>query len=163
MKTTLLILTTLLLLVEFGCNDDDRAAVPGEPFLNDEAIQDLEDQVHLHLPEKVCLLLATDGGGREPEAGFYEWLVYSPQSIAFSLTNGAILNDLDEFLSPAPGFVVEYMSSLVPDEYLASAKSAGIAEWTAGKYQYRADLVRTEHGDYLDIKRFRAQLVQQAP
>ena len=71
----------ILLLTLGGCKDDKGTAAESATLLSEQAIKELESQVHLDLPRELSLLKSSDGGGRDSQLEYHIWVVYSMTGI----------------------------------------------------------------------------------
>lgn len=115
-------------------------------------MRDLETKVALSLPNDAVLLNATDGGGRDPSYGFYEWLVFSPSSIEMPRVGAPGGKD---YFSHDLANSVKLVETRTPRRRIAGPQAAFGSEWENEEFIFDGTLVRSSEGDYLVVQRFR--------
>lgn len=141
-----------LILLAGGCSDRGGNRVGAEPSTQESAKQEISRQTGLELPAACRVLVAGDGGGREPSLGYYYWSLFSGAPIALpALDEPGVHGELPLPLSDTVAFVQGKMGCQ-PIEDAIQASGTG---WETNGFEFRGTTVRSVNGDYLVIERFR--------
>ncbi|NLN03170.1 MAG: hypothetical protein GX174_14905 [Lentisphaerae bacterium] len=122
-------------------------------FNMETVVADIENQTALDLPPDVVILSADDGGGRDPNYNYYEWVLFSPSSITLPKMQlpGGVTNYLDLQLDTT----VPLIESRLKGRKLTQPRSTLSTEWVVNEAKFEADLVEAKDGVYVIIMRFR--------
>jgi hypothetical protein len=116
------------------------------------ALKELEEKIGIVFPSNTFLINATDGGGRDPNFGFYAWSVFSPAAIKIpSMKDPSVMG----YLNLPVENTVEFVQGMIRNRKISQPLSAYGSEWERNGYLFRGTLVRTKQGDYLVIEQFR--------
>lgn len=142
----------MLVCLGTGC---ERGSPPqGAAPLTDQMRKMVEKDISFQLPEDVVLVLGDDGGGRDPEMGYYLWLFYSKSGIALAPVN--VPSPYGHLPNRDVKGIAEWIQSLAKDN-IPLGKAASSLSWSDGTYEFQGDLLKTVNGDYLSVQRFRKQ------
>jgi hypothetical protein len=152
----LLRLAALLLCVLSGCKGGTASNGRGDESSSKESTAELaqfERETCVQLPADAKLLKSDDGGGRDGSYQYHLWVIHARGRIAIEpkapAANVNVAADLD------PGDVAEWVGLLLPNQSLPRALDAARATWEVGGYDYRANVLRTEQGDFMIVQRFK--------
>ena len=105
----------------------------------------LETAIQLSLPDDVVLVKGDDGGGRDPEYEYFEWLMYS--SSGFTLPEERIPHSVE--------LVTRIIKSRKPKQKIQQPTNAFSVNWETQKFEFRGTVLQTKDGEFLLVKRFR--------
>ncbi len=103
----------------------------------------IEPQIGVPLQEKVVLLYASDGGGRDSSHGYYEWIFYSAEPMTFPDLKQSRLSMVSE---------VRMIEERLGSE-LISPQSLFLSNWRYNHFDYRANVVHAPDGYYAMVMR----------
>lgn len=139
-----------------GCNE--RPAIKNANTKPEQNPKDLEAKVAMTLPSDAVLLRSSDGGGRDPEMGFYTWTVFSPSAIKMPPMRATGVKDYLDFSAPSQlASKVRFVESTMGRRRITNPQAAFVSIWENDAYTFDGVLVRTSEGDYLVIERFRTK------
>ena len=135
-----------------GCEPSPETEQTQPAVSSRDKLSAIEKAVHLQLPSDVVVLLEDDGGGRDPEYGYYLWLLRSEDG--FGMKGGVEPSQDKHLLERNPEEVGEWIQSLAPKAEIGALEGASSLEWESGKTEFRGDHLITSTGEYLCIQRF---------
>ena len=116
------------------------------------ALKELESKIGIIFPSNTVLVNSDDGGGRDPNFGFYAWGLFSPSAITMPLMKEPSVKG---YLNLPLEDTVEFVQSMIPNRKILQPQSAFSSEWEKNGYVFEGTLVRTPQEDYLVIEQFR--------
>jgi hypothetical protein len=149
-------LVALSILLTVGCDDRQAFSPQTTPTqrvnAKDPALEKLEAKVGIAFPANAVLVNATDGGGRDPSAGFYAWGLFSPTAITMPVMKAPGVKD---YLNLPLQDTVKFVQGMMHSRKISQPQSAFSSEWETNGYAFRGTLVRSPQGDHLVIEQFR--------
>lgn len=149
------LLAALSILLATGCGDRQASSSQPTQAVNakeDQALKELEAKVGIAFPTNAVLVNSSDGGGRDPSHGFYEWAVFSPSPIKMPPMQAVGVKD---YLSLPLEDTVNYVQSRMGKRKVDQPQAAFSSSWQTNGFGFGGTLIRSAKGDYLVIRRGR--------
>ena len=110
----------------------------------------LNEHLGIDLTSSSIVLYASDGGGKMRDISYehYSWTLYSPVSVTMPVEMKTRFPLEDE---------IKYIESTMHKKKMkiSQAQYAFFSDWRKNNYIFRTNVVRTLHGDFFIISRFR--------